>query len=66
MGDDNLNKQAADLLTALIFGYATYINGQHDQQQLMAAHATLSSARNLLDALQRGRVEIVKTDKWND
>ncbi len=64
--DEDLNKQTADLLTSLIFGYATYIDEQHDQKKLMAAHGTLNSARNLIDALQRGRVKVVKTDKWKD
>ena len=62
----DLNKQTADLLTALIFGYATYIDAQRDQKALMAAHGTLNSARNLIDALQRGRVQVVKTEKWKD
>lgn len=66
MQDTDLNKRAADLLTALIFGYATYIDEQHDQARLMAAHSTLNNARNLIDALQRGRVKIVKTDQWSD
>lgn len=63
MGDrDDLNKLAADLLTRLLFVY-----GQHmpvEQDTLIDAHSTIASARNLIDALQRGRVRLIKTDKW--
>lgn len=64
--DDDLNKHAAELLTALIFGYGEHIHTITNQNQLMRAHGYFNSARNLLEALQRGRVVITKTELWND
>lgn len=66
MTDDDLNKTAAELLTALIFGYATHIQTITDQHQLMRVHGYFTSARNLLEALERGRVGLTKTELWSD
>ena len=63
---DDLNKRATELLTALIFGYATHIQSITDQDQLMRAHGYFNSARNLLEALQRGRVVLTKTELWHE
>jgi hypothetical protein len=64
--DKDLNKETAELLTALIFGYGEHIHTITNQDQLMRAHGYFNSARNLLEALQRGRVVMTKTEKWND
>lgn len=63
---DDLNKEAVELLTALIFGYATHMQSITNQEQLMRAHGYFNSARNLLEALERGRVVITKTELWNE
>lgn len=61
---NDLERQAAALLTKLLAVFAQHL--PEDQDALIEAHTTITSTRNLIDALQKGRVTVRKTDTWKE
>jgi hypothetical protein len=62
-----LNEQERELvklLTALLFVYGQHMPAAQDE--LIKAHGTMTSTRNLIDALQTGRVRLIKGDGWKE
>lgn len=57
-------KELTKLLTALLFVFAQHMPS--DQDALIEAHSTMTSTRNLIEALKTGRVRLVKGDGWRE